>query len=89
MWCRLPQSVVIDPLLHDRVCDTLPAFKHLSVFPDGTQAILVLVIVLPILLCFFWSTFYISKRLKKTGKGRNRFGVKPPLEGPDSTLVVT
>ena len=58
---------------------------------NATQAKLVLVIVLPILLCVIWSTVFAVDRLRKLKVGaRNLFGqVKPPLEGPDSTLVVT
>eukprot|EP00983_Pelagomonas_calceolata_P076074 1153268-Pelagomonas_calceolata.AAC.4 len=52
------------------------------------QARLVLVIILPILLCVIWSAVFCVKRLRKAS-GRTLFGqVKPPMEGPDSTLVV-
>jgi hypothetical protein len=52
------------------------------------QALLVLVIVLPILLCVIWSAVFSAKRLRRVAE-RTLWGVKPPMEGPDSTLVVT
>lgn len=46
-----------------------------------------LVIVLPILLCCFWSGLWYVKKFKGVG---TMFGqVKPPLDGEDSSLVVT
>ncbi|KAF5828905.1 nucleotide cyclase [Dunaliella salina] len=72
-----------------------PAGSHTEPCQQGNEdsaedtARLVLVIILPILLCFIWSAVFCVKRLRKAS-GRTLFGqVKPPMEGPDSTLVVS
>eukprot|EP00200_Dunaliella_tertiolecta_P007416 CAMPEP_0202387038 /NCGR_PEP_ID=MMETSP1127-20130417/69825_1 /ASSEMBLY_ACC=CAM_ASM_000462 /TAXON_ID=3047 /ORGANISM="Dunaliella tertiolecta, Strain CCMP1320" /LENGTH=574 /DNA_ID=CAMNT_0048987847 /DNA_START=124 /DNA_END=1844 /DNA_ORIENTATION=- len=72
-----------------------PAQSHTEPCQEGNEdsaedmARLVLVIILPILLCVIWSAVFCVKRLRKAS-GRTLFGqVKPPMEGPDSTLVVS
>lgn len=53
------------------------------------QALIVLVITVPILLCLAWSCLFCIKRVR-SARGRTIFGkMKPPLEGEDSTLVIT